>query len=182
MPLRALDAQFPTTQERFFLAYSESVSAVAFLVDRYDRDALVALVRSYADGVSDDEAFASALGTDVAGFEAAWLESIGASAPIPFGPQPAPAGPVPSGWVGAAPIPGLAPGASASPTAVASPTGASPNPAGSLDESVRTESLAVLAMTILAILFLARRAGRRRRERLPAAGAAADAPGQEPPA
>jgi len=182
MPLRALDAQFPTTQERFFLAYSESVSAVSFLVDRYDRDALVALVRSYADGVSDDEAFASALGTDVAGFEAAWLESIGASAPIPFGPQPAPAGPVPSGWVGAAPIPGLAPGASPSPTAVASPTGSSPNSEGGLDESVRTESLAVLAMTILAILFLARRAGRRRRERLPAAGAAADAPGQEPPA
>jgi hypothetical protein len=38
--------------------------------------------------------------------------------------------------------------------------------------------VAILAMTILAILFLARRAGRRRMERLPA-GAAADAPGQE---
>jgi hypothetical protein len=181
MPLSALGGLFPTTHERFSLAYSESVSAVSFLVDQYGRGAMVALVRSYADGVTDDEAFQSALGTDVAGFEAAWLESIGASAPIPFGPRPAPAGPVPSGWVGAAPIPGIAPGAPPSPTAVASPTGASPDPAGGLDESVRTESVAVLAMTILAILFLARRAGRRRVDRLPAVGAAANAPGQELP-
>ncbi len=179
MPLRALEAQFPTTQERFFLAYSESVSAVAFLVDRYDRDAMVALVRSYADGVSDDEAFRSALGIDAAGFEAAWLESIGASPPNPFGPQPAPAGPVPSGWVGAAPIPGTAPGVSPSPAAVASPIGETIDSPGDADETLRTESLVVLAITILAILVLAFRAGRRPAARPTALVAVEDIPVEE---
>ncbi len=135
MPLRALGAQFPTTQERFFLAYSESVSAVSFLVDQYGSNAMVNLIRSYRDGVSDDEAFLAALQTDVAGFEAAWLKSIGTSAPSPIGPQPAPAGPVPSGWLGAAPIPGTAPGAS--------------------------DSILMFTITVVAILVLARLAGRR---------------------
>ena len=38
------------------------------------------LIRSYADGVSDDEAFQAALGRDVAGFEADWLAELGAEA------------------------------------------------------------------------------------------------------
>lgn len=116
MPLRALGAQFPTTQERFYLAYSESVASVSFLVDRYGPDAMVELVRSYADGVSDDEAFTAALGLDVAGFEAAWLDSIDAPTPSPFGPKPAPAGPIPADWGGPAPTPGTIAGDSASPT------------------------------------------------------------------
>ena len=127
MPLQALTAQFPTTAERFYLAYSESVSSVWFLVHQFGRDALVTLVTSYKAGVSDDEAFQSALKTDVAGFEAEWLKSIGAPTPSPFGPQPAPAGPVPSGWAGAAPTAGTAPGDSGSPSGGPT-TGASPSP------------------------------------------------------
>ena len=119
MPLRALGAQFPTTGERFSLAYSESVAAVSFLVEIYGRDALVKLVRSYADGVSDDEAFSAALGVDVVGFETAWLDSIGAPSPSPFGPQPAPAGPIPADWGGAAPPAGIAAGDSPSPAPTA---------------------------------------------------------------
>ena len=130
MPLQALTAQFPTTAERFYLAYSESVSAVSFLVHQYGRDAMVTLVKSYKAGVSDDEAFQSALKTDVAGFEAAWLTSIGAPTPSPFGPRRAPAGPVPSGWAGAAPTAGTAPGDSGSPSG--GPTaGASRSPGAS---------------------------------------------------
>ncbi len=117
MPLRALTAQFPTTADRFYLAYSEAVSSVSFLVEHYGRDKMVALVKSYKAGVSDDAAFQAALKTDVAGFEAAWLESIGAATPSPFGPRPAPAGPLPSGWAGAAPTAGTAPGDSGGPSA-----------------------------------------------------------------
>ncbi|MEO8208409.1 MAG: peptidase MA family metallohydrolase [Chloroflexota bacterium] len=109
MPLRALADQFPTSRDRFFLAYSESVAAVAYLVDRYDRDAMVSLVQSYAGGVSDDEAFQAALGVDVAGFETAWLETLGVSLPQPYGPRQAPAGPLPSDWAGAPAAPGSAP-------------------------------------------------------------------------
>ena len=66
-PCSALGGQFPTTYERFSLAYAESVSAVDFLVREKGTDALVSLVNSYADGVTDDEAFTAAVGTDVAG-------------------------------------------------------------------------------------------------------------------
>ena len=102
MPLTALSVQFPTTYERFTLAYAESTSAVDYLVREKGTDALVGLVNSYADGVTDDEAFTAAVGTDVAGFEAAWLASLGADAPTQLGPQPAPPGPLPPGWESAA--------------------------------------------------------------------------------
>ncbi|MEO8468895.1 MAG: peptidase MA family metallohydrolase [Chloroflexota bacterium] len=141
MPLRALAAQFPTTQDRFFLAYSESVSAVSFLVDTYTRDAMVRLVRSYAGGVSDDEAFTAALGVDVAGFEAAWLASIGSSAPSPYGPQPAPAGPVPVDWGGSAPTPGPI------------DAGATPSP-GSPDGDGSGLSAGSVAMSIIGALAI----------------------------
>lgn len=111
MPLHALVGQFPSTAERFSLAYDESVSAIDYLVRTHGQEALVALIRSYADGVSDDDAFEAALGVDTAGFEAGWLDDLGAAAPAPFGPQPAPPGPLPPGWE-AAPPPTPGPGAS----------------------------------------------------------------------
>jgi hypothetical protein len=113
IPLDGLTAQFPTTFERFTLAYAESVSAVDYLVRAHGRDALVGLIRSYADGVTDDEAFRAALGIDVAGFDAAWREDLGAVEPEVHGPQPAPPGPLPPGWLGegGSPAPPLAPGA-----------------------------------------------------------------------
>jgi len=98
IPLGGLAGAFPTTRERFFLAYAESVSAVDRIVRVNGRDALVKLIRSYREGVSDDEAFQAALGRTVAGFEADWLAEIGATPPARRGPQPAPAGPLPSGW------------------------------------------------------------------------------------
>lgn len=122
MPLTALAGQFPTTRERFSLAYSETASAVDYLVRAFGRDAMVALVEAYADGLSDDAAFTAALGTDVAGFEAAWVADIGAALPEAYGPQPAPAGPVPSDWLGPGPTPGIAPGPSASTVPTAAPT------------------------------------------------------------
>ena len=72
IPLVALGAQFPTTRERFSLAYAESVSAVDDLVREHGEAALVRLIRSYADGVTDDEAFGSAIGMEMAAFDAAW--------------------------------------------------------------------------------------------------------------
>ena len=44
----------------------ERGSAVDFMIRTYGQPALVKLVRSYADGVSDDEAFKAALGVDTA--------------------------------------------------------------------------------------------------------------------
>ena len=103
IPLDGLVGQFPTSADLFRLAYGESVSAVDFMIRNYGKPALVKLIRSYAGGVSDDEAFTAALGVDTAGFNAAWLADLGATTPKAYGPQPAPAGPLPSGW-GDAPV------------------------------------------------------------------------------
>ena len=126
MPLRALGGQFPTTGERFYLAYAESVSAVSYLVRERGEEALVSLVNSYAEGVTDDEAFLAAVGLDLAGFERAWLDDLGANVPTEHGPQPAPAGPLPADWSPAAsPAPSTKPGA-----ATPMPTAAPASPAG----------------------------------------------------
>lgn len=114
MPLAALGGEFPTTLDRFSLAYAESVSAVDFLVRTHGQEALVGLVRSYADGRTDDEAFSAALGTDLAGFHAAWLADLGAATPQVYGPRPAASGPLPADWSGAAPTAGSGPAAQGS--------------------------------------------------------------------
>jgi hypothetical protein len=121
IPLRGLGAQFPTTRERFFLAYAESTSAVDFLIRRHGQDALVRLVRSYATGLTDDEAFEQAIGMPLDAFDAAWRDELNAQDPIEYGPRPAPAGPLPPGWTTAdgspAPTSGPVPGATGGPTA-----------------------------------------------------------------
>jgi hypothetical protein len=160
MPLTALGGEFPTTYERFALAYAESVSAVSYLVDTKGSDALVSLVNGYADGVTDDEAFTAAVGTDLAGFEAAWLAELGADPPTEHGPQPAPAGPLPPGWeVAASAAPGSgtpAPGASVDPGAPGEPS-VSPAPgAGSAtgDEGSPLRDGRVLLVAALAGLVV----------------------------
>jgi hypothetical protein len=89
-PLDGLAGQFPTSASKFGLAYSESVSAVDFLVRTHGRDALVKLIRSYAGGRTDDEAFTAAIGMGVGAFNDAWMADLGAAAPRRYGPQPAP--------------------------------------------------------------------------------------------
>ena len=142
MPLSALVQQFPASADRFSLAYDEAVSAIDFLIRTKGRPALVQLIRSYAEGVSDDAAFKAALGLDTKGFEAAWLADLGIAAPVPYGPVPAPIGPLPPGW-GAAPASTGAPGPF--PTVCRPrrlrPTSAPPRCCGSGSGSLRSSSL-----------------------------------------
>ncbi len=106
IPLDGLAGQFPTSASRFGLAYAESASAVDFLIRTHGEDTMVSLVRSYAEGRTDDEAFEEAIGMDVAAFNDAWLADLGAKEPVKHGPQPPPAGPIPDGWDDASPAPG----------------------------------------------------------------------------
>ena len=99
IPLDGLAGEFPTG-EGFGLAYSESASAVDFFVREHGRDALIQLIRSYKAGRTDDEAFVAAVGDDVTAFNDAWIADLGGSAAKRYGPQPAPAGPVPQAWGG----------------------------------------------------------------------------------
>ncbi len=146
-PLDGLTGQFPTTRDEFFLAYAESVSAVDFLVATYGRDALVRLIRSYADGTTDDEAFRAALGVDTAGFDAAWRASLEANAPIEYGPQPAPRGPVPPGWD----VPVIPGGGSPAPTASGDGPLPSPDPGpGDGGDAIGAASVAII-LALLAV-------------------------------
>jgi hypothetical protein len=149
MPLQALDGQFPTTRDRFALAYAESVSAVDDLVAQHGEAALVQLIRSYADGVTDDEAFTAAIGTDAAGFDAEWRSRLGAGAPVTYGPRPAPDGPLPSDWTG--------PGATDAPVSGSGSSEAGPPPAWLV-----AAAAAVLATIGLLTLGLSRAATRSR--------------------
>jgi hypothetical protein len=151
IPLQALGGKFPTATEGFYQAYAESVAAVDFLIRKKGTEALASLVRSYADGVTDDEAFKAAVGTDLAGFEKAWLDDLGAVAPVQRGPQPAPAGPLPAGWdAGAA---SLAPGATVGPGMTPSPE-ASPSPADANADGSPLRDGGVLAGVALAGLLV----------------------------
>lgn len=161
IPLDGLDGAFPTTRDRFYLAYAESVAAVDRIVRVNGRDALASLIRSYHAGVSDDEAFGAALGRDVAGFETDWLAEIGASAPARTGPRPAPAGPLPAGWTGPQPNPSF------EVTGSIPPAPSAPRPTRTGDDPITqllVPSFSVLGIVLIVVLvILAGRRGTRRR-------------------
>lgn len=57
-------------------AYGDARRAVNFLVDRYGRDKLQALLKRLVEGETFEEAFPAATGEPVEAFEAAWLERL----------------------------------------------------------------------------------------------------------
>jgi hypothetical protein len=122
------------------------------MVGTYGQDAVVGLINSYADGKTDDEAFRDALGVDAAAFDAAWIAAQGASMPERTGPQPAPVGPLPSGWTAVAASP--APAASAAPSAGASPTTTptpepEPGPGDATGDGLSTSLVVVFAVLLI---------------------------------
>jgi hypothetical protein len=98
MPLVALTGAFPRITDRFYLAYAEAVSAVDFFVRKYGQADVAKLLSSYRTGATDDEAFKAAIGVDTVAFDKAWLADNAVESYQPFGPQPAPSGPLPPGW------------------------------------------------------------------------------------
>jgi hypothetical protein len=112
IPLDGIAGFFPAPQDQFYLAYGEAVAAVDFFVRTYGEQKLWDLVRSYAQGMTDDDAFSEATGADAQAFNAKWFDSLSADVPEPLGPQPGPPGFIPPDWTagGATPGPTLAPG------------------------------------------------------------------------
>jgi len=162
IPLNGLAGQFPTTRDRFFLAYAESVSAVDYLIRTHGQETLVSLIRSYANGMTDDLAFEAAIRTDVDGFDKAWRTELNAKEPTVHGPQPAPAGPVPPGWTDAegSPAPTLQPGApSGGPSTTPGPTA----PGRGAAERPFVALLAGMALVALGAMSVILVSGRRRR-------------------
>ena len=163
IPLDGLGGLFPTTLEQFELAYAESVSAVDFFIGQHGEPTLWSLVGSYAQGLSDDEAFTAATDGDLAAFNAEWMASLGVDVPAPLGPQPGAPGPLPPGWDTPAgtPLPTLAPGQTAGPPATTGPVRPTPGPgeppadggqAGPLTVGLAVGLLVVLGVVVLAVL------------------------------
>ncbi len=166
MPLTALTGQFPTDPSLTSLAYAEAVSAIDHLVRTYGEAALYKLVDAYATGPTDDEAFTTAIGKDVAAFQQGWLDELGAAAPQQRGPQPDPTGPVPPGWEGQAPgQPTTAPaetpaGPAASATVAPS---APPDAAASSGGDGSTTAVALVGVAVVLVVVVAGLAVARRR-------------------
>jgi hypothetical protein len=168
IPLDGLIGQFPTTSSRFYLAYAESVSAVDYMVRTYGKDALVALIRSYADGRTDDEAFSNALGVDATAFGDAWLKDVKGKKPTQYGPQPAPPGPMPAAWGGGGGSAGSPPpvtGGAAAPTAVPAGSPGSDAASGAGDVPVWIPPLVALVGVVVIVLLVA--GARRSRPKAP---------------
>jgi hypothetical protein len=182
IPLDGLAGLFPTTADRFFLAYAESVSAVDFFIRTYDEPTLWALVRSYAEGVSDEEAFRAATGAGLDEFNEAWMSSLGSEVPDPAGPVDGPAGPLPPGWDPdgePAPAPTQVPSATGTPgdpspgrgtpapIATAAP-GATPSPGTGTDDGANASFGLGLLLALVVVVgivisaLIARRSGSHR--------------------
>jgi hypothetical protein len=159
IPLDGLAGQFPTSEFKFGLAYAESVSSVDFFVRNHGRDALIHLIRSYADGRTDDEAFTAAIGVDVGAFNDAWMADLGAVAPKRHGPRPAPPGPLPQAW-----------GGPATPVQPSQPPSTAPSPADPREPSATSRTwllVAILVAIIVASVVLVMRDRGRRATRHP---------------
>jgi hypothetical protein len=124
IPLAALRLNFPRNDDfKNHLAYGEGAAAVDFAIRTYGKDAFVKMVKAYADGKTDAQAFTDAFGVDDVAFEAAWLADLGAAAPQKAGPQAAPANP--AFGAAASPAPSASAGASARPSAAPASSGPS---------------------------------------------------------
>lgn len=182
LPLTGLTGSFPTRQDLFYLSYAEAVSAVDFFVRTYGQAQLVQLIRSYAQGVTDDEAFKAAAGVDMAGFQAAWLADLKTSLRAAYGPRQPAAGAVPPGWSepaggGASALPTTAP--AQGPDGAGVPAGARDALSVAVDDVARSlgpvAELGVVALVVVAIVLLLRRRARARR-RWPPGGPPAGVP------
>jgi hypothetical protein len=171
IPLDGLRGLFPTSYDQFLLAYGESTAAIDFFTRTYDEPTLWALIGSYKNGLSDDEAFIAATGQDVAAFNAAWFGSLGLEVPVPVGPQPGPVGPTPDAWqpvdqpspsASEPASPGTTPGSSMSPRPSSVPTtnpGESPRPTATPGSSAGDSTSGVIvgvgaAVALIVVLLL----------------------------
>lgn len=171
IPLPGLNGQFPSTPNGFLLGYGESVAAVDFFVRTHGEPKLWELVRSYAEGLSDDDAFTRATGGDLDDFSDAWFESLQLEPPEPAGPQPGQPGPEPPDWGGdepqqpASPVPGAsatpdatapssaAPGPSRAPDSTAEPgTNGTPPPVTNTGTADLTSAFVIVALIVLVIV------------------------------
>jgi hypothetical protein len=72
LSLKAIGGAFPVDPDEALLAYAQSHSAVTFLLGRYGRARINALLAAYREGVTHDDGLQRALGFDTAELDRQW--------------------------------------------------------------------------------------------------------------
>jgi len=81
VPLNTLCSSFPYESTRMRLAYAQSASVVAFIRDRYGRQAVQDLVAAYADGATCEGGVQRVLDHSLDRLESQWLDSLAPRSP-----------------------------------------------------------------------------------------------------
>jgi Peptidase MA superfamily len=76
--ISSLSGSFPTSGSGAYLAYAESSSIVAFLIEQYSWEKMRLLLATFKDGATYDNALMSVYSFDVNGLETRWKKYIGA--------------------------------------------------------------------------------------------------------
>ncbi len=113
LSVRSLSGAFSEVASKANLSYSESYSIVKFLLDKYGREKMTALLLALRDGNTPDQALTAVYGFDVDGLEDAWRAGIGA--------KPRPAAALPTAAATATFVPTIAPIAAGAPSILPTP-------------------------------------------------------------
>lgn len=95
LPVRSLSQNFSNDPNLAYLAYAQSYSLVAFLVEEYGPEKMIALLDQFREGSTEDQALQRVYGFDRDGLDAAWRRSIGAAESQAAGPAEGKATPTP---------------------------------------------------------------------------------------
>lgn len=76
LSLKSLNGNFPTDAQDSLLGYAESYSFVRYLLDRYGRDSMSALLAVFREGSTPDDALRQVYDRDLAAMDAEWREGL----------------------------------------------------------------------------------------------------------
>ncbi len=138
--VRSLSDGFTEHPGRASLSYAQSYSLVAFLIDTYGPEKMVALLQAFDQGYRYDHALEKVYGFDADSLETAWRESVGAPRPQTQGALPGTPTPVPTVELLAAPP--------VAATATPRPTSLPSDEAGERGASSPGRGLAIIALLL----------------------------------
>jgi hypothetical protein len=152
LPVRSLSQGFSNDPDLANLAYAQSQSLVAYLVEQFGPERMVQLLDEFRNGTPEDLALTAVYSFDRGGLEAAWREHIGATASasgVPSGGRPTITpyptfAPLVAGGNPGAVIPTGTPVSSAS-----NPSAAQPQPAGGPGVCTMPAALTVAGLGIV---------------------------------
>jgi hypothetical protein len=94
LSLKAIGGAFPVDPDEALLAYAQSYSAVTFMLERYGRARMNALLNVYREGVTHDEGLQKAVGFDTVELDKQWRAWLAPWALQKADPSALPATPV----------------------------------------------------------------------------------------